>query len=290
VRSAALRLWLRLWKTAAPVSRIRKPLTLRIRPLAGDAAMRALTAWEPSWKTQAIAAVLADRQGTFIDVGANVGQTLLDFLSAPVRGSYVAFEPNLACAKHLSDLVSLNALEACLIIPAGLGDHAGIANLYSSSSEIDSGATVRESLRPGQAPTARTSCLLRFDDLRDALPKEPVALVKIDTEGSELEVLRGMKQMLRSEGAWVICEVLHRDVAADQQLYSKRLRGLMGLLRRIDYQAFHIRQDSVGATVRKLEPVSMFPDVSWHAGSERECDYLFVPSGQSRKAKELLGG
>ena len=51
--------------------------------------------WEPSWKAEIIRAVLAKRPGVFLDVGANVGTTLLDYLACDhPPASYVGFEPN----------------------------------------------------------------------------------------------------------------------------------------------------------------------------------------------------
>ncbi|GAA4028949.1 hypothetical protein GCM10022281_05060 [Sphingomonas rosea] len=38
---------------------------------------RGLVSWESEWKTRAIKRVLKQRAGAFIDVGANIGQTLL---------------------------------------------------------------------------------------------------------------------------------------------------------------------------------------------------------------------
>lgn len=250
--------------------------------------MRAMSRWSPTWKSRAIASILQHRQGTFVDVGANVGQTLLDFLSSPDRSDYMGFEPNLACAKHLSDFISANALQSCVIICAALGERTGIADFYSSGSEVDAGATIRESLRPALTTVARKICVFRMDDVREHLAMGPIALVKIDVEGSEVEVLRGMARTLKDTAAWVLCEVLHRDASADPQRYAERLAALTDLLGQLGYEALRIVQTAAGKDLCGLEPIASFPNVSWRDGSEVECDYLFVPAGQCAEACEVL--
>ncbi|MDH8239020.1 hypothetical protein QIG13_27750, partial [Klebsiella pneumoniae] len=44
---------------------------------------RGASDWRPDWKTQLISQLLTLRRETLIDVGANRGQTLLDYLSVP---------------------------------------------------------------------------------------------------------------------------------------------------------------------------------------------------------------
>ena len=56
---------------------------------------RSIAFWRPDWKTQLIRHFLEQRRGLFIDVGANVGQTLLDYLSCSPRHGYLGFEPSI---------------------------------------------------------------------------------------------------------------------------------------------------------------------------------------------------
>jgi len=127
-----------------------------------------------------------------------------------------------------------------------------------------------------------------MDDVRDALLDHPITLVKIDVEGSELEVLRGMQQILKETGACVLCEVLHRDRSADPEEYRARLGRLSELLLHLNYEAHRIVQAHDGKELTGLLHVASFPDVCWHDGSEFECDYLFIPAGQSAAAREAL--
>ena len=280
-------IWLALWRRAAPRARVHQS-GLVVRPYAADSAMRGIMTWRPDWKTRAIASVLEARSGALIDVGANVGQTLLDFLSAPVRSAYVGFEPNIACCQHLAELVSANRLADCQIIPAGLADRTGLATLYRFGGDTDPGASMLRNLRPSLPARASSICVFRLDDLPD-LVESGIALVKIDVEGGELEALRGMEATLRRTGAWVICEVLHRDASADPEPYRRRCEELARFVTGLGYTIHRLVLDRAASGIRDLERMDSFPDKAWVDGeSERACDYLLVPAADSESARRVL--
>ena len=283
----ATRLWLGLWTRAAPRAKA-SAHGLVVSPFVSGAPMRALLAWRPDWKTQAVGRILQHRRGAFIDVGANVGQSLMDFLSAPVRSTYLGFEPNLTCFQHLAKLISVNGLDQCRVIPAALGERSGVSLLYRYGGDVDLGATMLRDQRPGLRVTPDDSCVYRLDDLGDLIEPE-VALIKIDVEGGELEAMRGMEETLARSRAWVLCEVLHRDEAADAELHRQRCGELLRFVARIGYEVHWLVQDSNGTTVRALEPISAFPDEVWDdERSAHACDYLFVPSGEAEAARKVL--
>lgn len=281
-----LKIWLELWRRTAPSARLR-PVNIVIRPAASIAPMGLLKKWRPDWKTEAITAVLQHRHGGFVDVGANVGQTLADFLCAPVRSFYLGFEPNLICCQHLTGLISANGLDRCQVIPAALGNHNGVGELFRGG-DSDPGASTRRDLRPRLAFQPVAACVYRFDDLQGVLPEPQVALVKIDVEGSELEVLRGMESTIRELRPWIICEVLHRDSSADHETYRQRCAELMGLIRSLGYEVQRIVQDATGMRVHDLHAIAEFPDVEWNEFSSTECDYLFLPASDVGSARRLL--
>lgn len=286
-RSAGLivRLWSAAWKRVAPRVTI-AGTALTSRSIASTAAMRAMLAWRADWKTEAVAKILEYRKGSFIDVGANVGQSLLDFLCAPARSSYLGFEPNLTCCRHLATFIAENRADGCRVIPAGLANRNGLGTLYRLGGDVDSGATTLKALRPRGQVIAEPCCLFRLDDLSAQLAEPEIALIKIDTEGTELEVLQGMEATICQKRPWVLCEVLHRDEMADPALYRHRCAELMRLVTSLGYRAQRIVHDVAG--IKSLEAVSEFPDQVWNDRSISLCDYLLVPDAEVQLSHKVL--
>ncbi|MDH8249875.1 FkbM family methyltransferase, partial [Klebsiella pneumoniae] len=73
----------------------------------------------------------------------------------------------------------------------------------------------------------------RFDDIRAALQIGKIGLLKIDVEGAELPVLRGMEASIVKDRPWILCEVLHRDFRAEASDHQLRLDALMFWLSRV---------------------------------------------------------
>lgn len=150
---------------------------------------------------------LARGAGVFVDVGAYSGlYTVLACLADP-RLRAVAFEPNPRKLPQLARNVAANGLAGRVrVVGEALGDRAGTATLAVPSD--DSAASLRAAA-PGEravrVPVATGDARLRG---------LPVGLVKIDVEGREPEVLRGMAGLLRARRPHVIAECLEPDALA----------------------------------------------------------------------------
>jgi len=130
---------------------------------------------------------------TVIDVGANVGHVALPAaaLVGP-SGMVLAFEPN----PELAGLVEAAAAAQHLPLrmhPMALGDTAGVFSLRMDPAHTG-GATLRSTTDP--AMHVSVPCPVRIgDDVIGALGGR--VLLKIDVEGFELSVLRGLKNTLQ---------------------------------------------------------------------------------------------
>jgi FkbM family methyltransferase len=217
-------------------------------------------------------------QAGLIDVGVNIGQTLLKAKSIDRRCRYLGFEPNPFCIQFVNELIALNRFEDCRLLPVALSTRAGVIE-FVAESEADSAASMVQDLRPGKK-SFRTQYIptLVFDDLADQLEVDGIGVVKVDVEGAELEVLSGMKAFLRRKRPLVTCEVLHAHTSAQLGLMHERNRQLIDLLDRCEYAPLRIVKDAAEARVAGLAPIAAFPDdVFSHRTSPAVCDYLFVP-------------
>ncbi|MEP7097225.1 MAG: FkbM family methyltransferase [Dokdonella sp.] len=215
-----------------------------------------------------------------IDVGVNVGQTLLKLKSIDPDLHYFGFEPNPSCVSLVQELIRLNGFRHCELAPVALSDRPGLLQ-FIAGSESDSGGSMMTDLRPDKA-TMRKQFIatLCFDDLQ--LDLGPAGIVKIDVEGAELFVLRGMERFLHSTRPYVICEVLHAHSPAQLNALAERNVQVAELCKKAGYEIFRVKK--AHGRVDGVEPVMAFPDLVWDSTSSALCDYLFVPAEHCAEA------
>lgn len=245
--------------------------------------------WRHDWKTKLLSRALKHSRGALIDVGANIGYTLLDFCAARSSGNYFGFEPNPDCIDLLSGIVRANRRDNCAIIPAGLSNENGLVRLYSElGSSADSGATIISGLRPNKNVALRYVACYRFDDVRESLGIDDISLIKIDVEGAELLVLEGASKTLSDLRPPIVCEVLQRDPCAHVDDYARAVKAVMHLLQGNRYQVHRILKTSDASDAIGFEPITEFPMQAWTTERAEECDYVFVPDEKIDLLKSLL--
>ena len=156
------------------------------------------------------------------DIGANVGMYTV---FAALRGvQVVAFEPESANYALLNENLRLNRLGGqALALCAALSDRAGVERLYLSKADAGAschslGEQVGFDLKPRAAAFAQGALALRFDELVEAGQIPAPDYVKIDVDGFEHKVIRGMERTLRAGKARSLLVELnpalpeHRDI------------------------------------------------------------------------------
>ena len=138
----------------------------------------------------------------FADIGANVG--MYTVFAALTRGArVVAFEPESENYAILNRNIRLNAIgDRVLALCAALSDAPAIDRLYLSAAIAGGschsfGQQVGFDLQPRAAAFAQGSIALRFDELVASGQIPAPDFVKIDVDGFEHKVIRGMEQTLR---------------------------------------------------------------------------------------------
>jgi FkbM family methyltransferase len=138
----------------------------------------------------------------FADIGANVGMYTV-FAALARKARVTAFEPESRNYALLNENLQLNSLgDRVLALCAALSDQPGIDRLYLSTVEAGTschslGAEVGFDLKPRPAAFAQGAIALRFDDLVQGGQIPPPGYVKIDVDGFEHKVIRGMEATLR---------------------------------------------------------------------------------------------
>jgi FkbM family methyltransferase len=204
---------------------------------------------------------------SFIDVGVNVGQTLLLLKSVYPEVRYIGFEPNRLCVEYTKKLISLNNIENTTLYPCGLSDETreGDLNFYHRNAD-DASASLLLGFRTEEVTRRSKISLIRADDLKEWAIIRP-GIIKIDVEGFELEVLTGLAQVVADHRPCIICEVLPA-YSAHNRFRVQRQESIRTMLMKQDYNLYHISE--TGA-------VNVIDGFSVNA-SIKACNYLFIPN------------
>jgi FkbM family methyltransferase len=141
----------------------------------------------------------------FFDVGANYGLHSLLFLVHGIRT--VSFEPNVNCHPYLRRVCELNNLK-CDIQPVALSDVEGVTELWFPEKQTWMGTTdahTSESLGIQFALSRIQVEQTTIDKFVERYGCRP-DLIKIDTEGNEVRVLKGARKTLKSSRPLLIFE------------------------------------------------------------------------------------
>jgi FkbM family methyltransferase len=151
---------------------------------------------EGSFEPAELAAALACvRPGdTAIDVGANIGLLTVPLaLAVASAGLVVAIEPLPTNVRRLRANLARNGLDAVRIVEAAVGEADGRATLHTAGDPAF--GSLREIVKHRTSGDLDVE-LRSLDSLWAELGRPAVALVKIDVEGAELEVLDGAGELL----------------------------------------------------------------------------------------------
>ncbi|MGH8127073.1 MAG: FkbM family methyltransferase [Gammaproteobacteria bacterium] len=166
--------------------------------------------------------ILSEREGAVVDVGVNVGQTLLLTKGIDRDRRYVGFEPNPICCAYVEELLRKNRIGNVKLVCSGLGSESKLLELYVRDKASDVSSTTRNFRPDGFYDEARYVPVLRGDDaLQSSLGEQDIALIKIDVEGGELEVIQGLQNILRTTHPPILFEVLPDKIFITNETLSE---------------------------------------------------------------------
>jgi FkbM family methyltransferase len=141
---------------------------------------------------------------TWLDIGANYGYTAMVLADCVGHdGRIYAFEPKLETAGCLAETVAANRLNQVTVIPMALSTCETLAfKSFTTSGSMAVGA------ERGLEGPLETLTIARLDWLWPRIAgDQKIDGVKIDVQGMELDVLRGMVRLLRAHTPKLIVEV-----------------------------------------------------------------------------------
>lgn len=215
-----------------------------------------LGAYEPDTLACFLAAIETQQATCVYDVGANIG--VFSWLAAALaRVDAVAFEPAPNLAERIREISAENDL-AIFVEELALGSTSGMATLYLSQVS-DSSNSLSKGYRPSvQSVEVAVDTIDRYAARTKRYPQ----IMKIDTESTEPDVLRGAAGLLSERRPWIICEVLPGPVGAE----------LTSILDPLGYRYFRIDQEP---ELRRHDAIA------WDDRPEY-LNWLFTPSDPDR--------
>jgi len=210
------------------------------------------------------------RPVVYLDVGANVGHHLL-FMSAQADQSY-GFEPWIPALQRADALLALNRVSNTRLFPVALGEADEMRRYYPPrTANQGSGSFVEDWFGLNDVESASVFLDVRNGDqfLKSATVRD-VGILKIDVEGSEASVVRGLRETIRRDRPFVLMEIsghAARDFGSEENLrdclydnaHFCRLSG--------GRHKFHLQpycfDESLGNTTSDLAELLIVPPEQW---------------------------
>jgi FkbM family methyltransferase len=218
---------------------------------------------------------LLDRDETAIEVGANIGQncSLMARILGP-NGRVTAFEPHPEIAAELRRNASRwdpQRFASVQIEEVAIGSVAGEALLEIGSDFQTNRGTARIGATPN---SAHRSVKVRMDRLDAYFPEDAsIAVVKIDVEGHELEVLKGAASLLRRRA--------FRDIIFED--FAPQPSPLISHLKNHGYEVFHLCESW-------LRPLLVPPGKTPPPGTRESHNYLATTAAARAAERYARGG
>jgi FkbM family methyltransferase len=229
-----------------------------------------------SWELR-LAAALPPGQ-VALDVGAHIG--LYSALLASRFDQVVAFEPHPACVGRLLGTMPANVA----VVSAAAGDRCGLAALHVPVVDhrpISALGSLRALPAPARTSTVPVVTLDQFE-------LGSVGFVKVDVEGSELEVLRGAAGLLAAGATWLIeSEERHRPGAPAAVIGHLLGAGYAGRFV-VDRRVLPVERFDPGLHQRSV------PGPDGAVRSDYACNFVFAPADRidrwDLRLRALVGG
>ncbi len=149
---------------------------------------------------------LGKKKGIFLDIGANIGLISFYIKKNLPHVDIHAFEPGVHQNRLLQISVSKNQVSHMKVYKEAISDTKGTISFHIHNPRYAAFDGMKDTARRGktrkiEVPTTTIDIWWRELDM----PK--ISVVKIDTEGAEFFVLKGMEQMIKEERPVLLLEI-----------------------------------------------------------------------------------
>jgi FkbM family methyltransferase len=176
-----------------------------------------------------------------VDVGANVGFfTLLFARQAGPGGKVWAFEPGPQSFALLAKNVSINAYTNVTVENIAISDFSGTIDFYVCRTGESDNRVAGAVFGQGERDKVNVRCVALDDYFADI--DAPVDFVKIDAQGAETFVVRGMETLLRRNRSMVVVLEYSPDAVT---FTGSTPSGFLQQLRSFGFDIYELPEDGV---------------------------------------------
>jgi FkbM family methyltransferase len=257
-----------------------KPFTIPVQEKVG---FSNLFMSEP-WMVDLLKIILPLADKKFVDVGVNIGQTLLKLRSVS-EIDYVGFEPNEQCIHYTKKLIKANNIRNTQLLPVGISDKTGLGELiFFYESTVDSCASIIADYRPDQQIDRKEYVpLFDMNAIKNTIGLDEISVLKVDVEGAELEVLQSFESEIATHQPIIMIEILPA-YNAENKTRIDRQNAIQSLLKKHQYNIFRVMKEN-----EKLTELKAINEVGIH-GDLNACEYVMVPSAKTAAFAERCKG
>lgn len=177
-----------------------------------------------------------DQCETIFDVGANIGYYTLQFAQR-TDGKVYAFEPMNYLYKTLLKNIELNELNNVYPEKKIVSDQVGKQRIYFSGMDNTAASSV-----VNQTEIYEDVSSINLDQFCKEKNVESIDLIKIDVEGFELKVLKGLTEMLKSHKVrHLFIEIVERHL----ERAGNSSEELIHFMNQFSYKGYSIKSVSI---------------------------------------------
>lgn len=172
------------------------------------------------------------KDAVILDVGTNIGETLLNFARLAPNGNVHGFEPDPLNHSRCCENLELNSFTNIQLNKVGLGSEKGEYFIKVNTPSNRGGNKISATFIENNTQVVN---IITLDQYAESKQLSKIDLIKIDVEGYELNVLKGGKQTLSAFKPVLFIEL--DDNNLKEQGHSAK--ELIRFVKQFNYQVHH---------------------------------------------------
>jgi len=200
-------------------------------------------AWEPH-----IADILASYMRTdeiIIDIGANIGASTIPLAKKYLDSLFYLFEPHPTLYTRMSQNAAMNGLSNLIPVNFAVSDENASIAFYAQKDQPGLRNMGLSSTKPNKDMGDYEEIFVssvRLDDFFKDIENR-VCVIKIDTQGNELEVLKSATSIIDKWRPVVVFE-FESEYFSDESARARAADGILSYFNILNYHLYAIQKDS----------------------------------------------